>query len=147
MKDKALHLRKFENIKRRIELHWLEGFPLWSCVTGLQGHETDNGPFHDWMYSVRQIVDLYRIDREVWKGHSVEYLSGCDEVDDDTSAANNFTSLGDAWKRSSTSCARQIEYSLEYECNSVSVGRDGKEWDKDVFKDFRYKNASQDCLC
>jgi hypothetical protein len=33
-KDRVPHLRKFENVKRLIELHWLERFPLWGCLTG-----------------------------------------------------------------------------------------------------------------
>jgi hypothetical protein len=37
-KDKVLHTRKFENVKRLIELHWLEGFPPWACLTGCSNY-------------------------------------------------------------------------------------------------------------
>jgi hypothetical protein len=109
----------------------------------LQDHETDHGPFFHWVYSVRQIVALCGIDRETWKWHSANYLRRCEVVDDDTSAANNFASLGDAELVETVIAilCKAIEYSLGYECNSVSVGRDGKEWDKDIFKVSRYKKT------
>jgi hypothetical protein len=42
-KDRVPHLRKFENVKRLIELHWLEGFPLWGCLAGTCDSECCGG--------------------------------------------------------------------------------------------------------
>lgn len=63
---------RFENIKRLIELHWLDGVPLWGCLTGLYS-DRDIGPLEDWLYSVRQIVALYRCDYAAWKEETITY--------------------------------------------------------------------------
>jgi hypothetical protein len=64
--DYSLHMGKFSQVKRLIELHWLDGFPLWGCLTRLSDDDYRNceGPSGDCMYSVRQIVALYRVDLE-----------------------------------------------------------------------------------
>jgi hypothetical protein len=56
-RDGVLHATKFSQVKRLIELHWVDGLPIWGCLTGLGDcYGDDEGPFTDWMYSVRQIV-------------------------------------------------------------------------------------------
>jgi hypothetical protein len=52
-KDRVLHMRKFENVKQLIELHWLEGIPLWGCLTGTCDNKCCDGPLGDPLYSVR----------------------------------------------------------------------------------------------
>lgn len=47
VKDSELHVSKFENVKRLVELHWLEGLPLWSCLTCFTDYEEESGPFFD----------------------------------------------------------------------------------------------------
>jgi hypothetical protein len=137
-KDKALHVTKFKNVHRLIEMHWLEGFPLWGCLTGFTDYDSDRGPFFDWMYSVRQIVALYRIDRQAWREQSIKYLQMCQPFDRDEATSNIFSEMSDAelveavieW------ICNAIEYNLGYDGNFSTVGRDGKEWDKDAFKVF-----------
>ncbi|CAO2647285.1 Nn.00g082070.m01.CDS01 [Neocucurbitaria sp. VM-36] len=69
---------KFTRLKRLIELHWLDGLPLWGCLTGLRNvGETEYSVKHvywGWMYSVRQIVALYRIKPATWRSISIKYL-------------------------------------------------------------------------
>ncbi|KAI0606523.1 hypothetical protein TUN199_09381, partial [Pyrenophora tritici-repentis] len=141
MKDIVLHDRKFENVKRLVELHWLEGFPLWGRLTGCTDFEDDRGPFFDWMYSVRQIVALYRVNRETWKSHSIKHLRKCEDLDDDESLETNFPALADVElvEKIIDMLCYAIEYNLGYRGNYTLLGRDGKECDKDVFKVFWYK--------
>jgi hypothetical protein len=46
-KDKVLHTQKFENTKRLIELHWLEDFSLWACLTGCSNHQPIDDDEHN----------------------------------------------------------------------------------------------------
>ena len=78
--DALSQARKFTQVQRLVELHWLQGFPLWGCFTGLSDRQECKGPFGDYMYSVRQIVALYCIDHAAWKQHSLEYLCRYDMV-------------------------------------------------------------------
>ncbi|CBY00318.1 predicted protein [Plenodomus lingam JN3] len=61
-KSKKMHVEQFENVRRLIEPHWLDGLPLWSCLTGLNEYRNSIGPFGDWTYAIRQIVAVYRVD-------------------------------------------------------------------------------------
>ena len=150
LRDKVFHARKFENVKRLVELHWLEGFPLWGCLTGFNNYAGERGPFFDWMYSVRQVVALYRVDHETWKWHSIKYLEEYKDLDNGESLEEGFSALLDAElveKVIDMPCD-EIEYNLGYDGNYSLLGRDGKEWDKNVFKVFPYKrnhrkNASE----
>jgi len=129
IKDMELHVSKFENLKRLIELHWLEGFQLWGCFTGFTDYEEERGLFFDWMNSVRQIVALYRIDREVWKSRSVQHLQGHELLESDEIAASNFSDLTDTELVETVigMLCQTIEYHSGYDGNYPAVGRDGKE--------------------
>jgi hypothetical protein len=93
--EKHTHVTKYGKVKRLIEAHWLEGLPLWGCLTGLRkenGFEdlhkkerTGKGRFWGWMYSVRQVVVLYHIRRTLWRDTSVACLKcwNAFEGDDD----------------------------------------------------------------
>jgi hypothetical protein len=126
-------------------MHWLEGFPLWGCLTGFTDYDSDRGPFFDWMYSVRQIVVLYRIDRQAWREQSIKYLQTCQPFDRDETTSYIFSKLSEVelveavieW------ICNAIEYNLGYDGNFKTVARDGKEWDKDAFKVFRYKRKNR----
>ncbi|KAH7079519.1 hypothetical protein FB567DRAFT_419860, partial [Paraphoma chrysanthemicola] len=62
-KDELLHRNTFQHVKRLIELHWLRGFPLWDCITGLSTQtDAPQNPFTEYMYRVRQIVKLFYVD-------------------------------------------------------------------------------------
>jgi hypothetical protein len=79
---------KFDKVKRLIEQHWLEDLPLWDCLTGLDEGEgwsrSDCPPspigmtakrcFWEWMYCIRQVVALYRIEPKTWRDLSIAYL-------------------------------------------------------------------------
>jgi hypothetical protein len=126
-------------------MHWLEGFPLWECLTGFTDFESDRSPFFDWMYSVRQVVALYRIDRQAWREQSIRYLHDRRPFYTDETTSNIFSDFSDAelveavinW------ICNAIEYNLGYDGNFKTVDRDGKEWDKDAFKVFRYKDKNR----
>ncbi|KAI4943059.1 hypothetical protein J4E86_010006 [Alternaria arbusti] len=141
--DDGLHAKKFVHVKRLVELHWLDGFPLWSCLTGLSDRQDCKGPFGDYMYSVRQVVALYRIDHEAWKSLSVEYLRRCEAMGDDDALESNFATLSDAELVEAVidMLCGAIEYNLGYTGSYARIGRDQTEWDQDIFETFRYKGS------
>jgi hypothetical protein len=75
---------KYCKIKKLIELHWLEGLPLWGCLTGMREEKgIDEKPpeevkakreFWKWMDGVRHVVELYHFNPEEWRKLSVKYL-------------------------------------------------------------------------
>jgi hypothetical protein len=142
-KDDGLHAKKSSQVKRLVELHWLQGFPLLGCLTGLTDRTDCKGPFGDYMYSVRQIVALHRVASEVWKWHSVKYPRLCGMMENDESSANTFATMSDAELVEAVieTLCRAMEYHLGYEGNYTRVGRDGTEWDKDVFQFFKHKGT------
>lgn len=74
-KDMTLHANTFYYVKRLVELHWLQGFPLWDVVTGLSTNEGNpRNPLTDFMYSILQIVALWRVDHDQWKFKATDYL-------------------------------------------------------------------------
>lgn len=83
--------KKFTKVKRLIEMHWLEGLPLWGCLTGLREEPDPDGPaemvdkraFWSWIYAVRQIVALYKIEPAVWRSTSIKYLQRYEALKDD----------------------------------------------------------------
>jgi hypothetical protein len=138
--DDELHARN-SHVEKLIELHWLDGFPLWGCLTGLSDRPDCKGPLGDYMYSVRQIVALYWIDLAIWRTLSTEYLSRCRLLVKDESPGDMYTAMSDTELVETVInliCAA-IRYDLGYEGNYARVGRDGSEWDEDVFEVFRYK--------
>ncbi|KAI4938883.1 uncharacterized protein J4E92_000164 [Alternaria infectoria] len=141
--DDGLHAKKFVHVKRLVELHWLDGFPLWGCLTGLSDRQDCKGPFGDYMYSVRQVVALYRIDHEAWKSLSVEYLRRCEAMGDDDALESDFATLSDAELVEAVidMLCGAIEYNLGYTGSYARIGRDQTEWDQDVFETFRYKGS------
>ncbi|KAI4636167.1 hypothetical protein J4E83_001121 [Alternaria metachromatica] len=141
--DDGLHAKKFVHVKRLVELHWLDGFPLWGCLTGLSDRQDCKGPFGDYMYSVRQVVALYRIDHEAWKSLSVGYLRRCEEMGYDDALESNFATLSDAELVEAVidMLCKAIEYHLGYTGSYARIGRDQTEWDQDIFETFRYKGS------
>jgi hypothetical protein len=87
---KQLQKPKFEKVKRLIEQHWLEGLPLWDFLTGLrewQGTRSSNPIeitahrcFWKWMYRIRQVVALHRIERMTWRDLSIAYLRRQEQI-------------------------------------------------------------------
>jgi hypothetical protein len=118
-KDRELHKRKYENVRRLMELHWLKGFPLWGCLTGLCDEKCCGGPFADWMYAVRQIVALYRVDYETWKWRSLKYLRRCEMMEDDDSSGGSFKTMTDA---------DLVEATIDMLCTAIkyNLGRIGR---------------------
>ncbi|KAH6881597.1 hypothetical protein BKA58DRAFT_445800 [Alternaria rosae] len=141
--DDGLH------VKRLVELHWLYGFPLWGCLTGLFNRQDRKGPFGDYMYSVRQIVALYRIGHEAWKSLSIEQLRLCEAMGDDSSLESNFATLSDAELVEAVidMLCRAIEYNLGYIGSYARIGRDQTEWDQCIFETFRYKGSPVRTAC
>jgi hypothetical protein len=88
-KEKERYLDKFQSVKRLITLHWLDGVPLWDCLTSLrpdteeiqqhddryyQGYCTSRDILGDWLWAVREVVALYTIRPSVWRTLSIEHL-------------------------------------------------------------------------
>jgi hypothetical protein len=142
-RDGVLHATKFSQVKRLIELHWVDGLPIWGCLTGLGDCYGDcEGPFADWMYSVRQIVALYRVDRETWKSHSLKYLHMYKWMDHNEASADSSTTLSNPELIEAVidMLCKAIEFNLGYEGNFSLINRKGEEWkNKGVFKMFQYK--------
>jgi hypothetical protein len=139
--DDGLHAKKFSHVRRLIEPHWLDGFPLWGYLTGLSDRPDCKGPFGDYMYFVRQIMALYRIDPQTWKQHSTEYLRRCHQLVDDKSSANGYETPSDDRMVEliiDLLCGAS-EIHLEYGDNYVRVGRNGSQLGASDFEVFRYK--------
>jgi hypothetical protein len=77
----------------------------------------------------------------MWKSVSTEYLRRCGIIVRNEWLANSFTTLSDAelvekvigW------LCRAIKYHLGYEGNYARIGHDGREWDYNIFRVFRYR--------
>jgi hypothetical protein len=92
-----MYATKFDGLKTLIELHWLEGLPLWACVAARQetkGEASDGvvhvseeaDEFHalhgpasldnltNWIYCVRQVVALSRTNNTAWQRVSLQYF-------------------------------------------------------------------------
>ncbi|KAG9193400.1 hypothetical protein G6011_03435 [Alternaria panax] len=136
-----LHVNKFLQAKKLIQLHWLDGFPLWSCLTSLSDRQDYKDLFGDYTYSVRRIVALYRVDREAWKSHSIKYLHGCKAMDNDDSSTNEIEALSDAdlVEAIINMLCVAMGCNLGYKGSYSRVGRDETEWDEDGFEVFNYK--------
>jgi hypothetical protein len=84
----AAYAPKFSKVRRLMEMHWYDRLPLWNCLTGLDEVKTDPDDmdqeyegykpsverFGRWMYGLRQVAALFRIDPALWKTTSVKYL-------------------------------------------------------------------------
>ncbi|KAL1799247.1 hypothetical protein ACET3X_003284 [Alternaria dauci] len=140
-RDGYWHAKKFSHVKRLVELHWLDGFPLWGCLTGLSDRQDCKGPFGDYMYSVRQTVALYRVDHEAWKSCSIKYLHRSQEMDHDDSSVGKIEALSDSELVEATidMLCNAMEYNLGYKGSYSRIGRDGTEWDENVFEMFNYE--------
>jgi hypothetical protein len=143
-KDEALHAKTFQHVKRLIELHWLHGFPLWGVLTGLSSNGTNpRNPFTDFMYSVRQIVALWRVDNQKWRLKSTEYLARCLRIE------GHKIEITDSYWRQFTDgviieaiiemLVKAVEYRLGYEGSWSPVGRDKSEWHKKQMEMFRFQ--------
>jgi hypothetical protein len=140
-RDRELHFNQFSNLKRLIELHWLEGFPLWSCLTGVRpGEESCETPLGDWLYSIRQVVALYRAERGMWKELTIAFLQRTITVNARKGTGKDWEALNDAQlvEEAIEVLCRAIEYQLGYEGNFSVVGRNGSRFEEDVYKTFRY---------
>jgi hypothetical protein len=69
------------------------------------------------------------------------YLQKCESDDKDESALNDSAALPDLNLVEAVvdMLCKAIEYNLGYDGNFSIVDRDGREWDEDFFKVFRYK--------
>ncbi len=141
--DDRLHASKFFRVKRLVELHWLDGCPLWGCLTGLSDRQDCKGPFGDYMYSVRQIVALYRTDYEAWKSLSIKYLYACRMMDEEEPSTDELEALSDAELIEAVidMLYRAIEYNLGYGGSYSRVGRDKTEWNENAITMFSYKGS------
>ncbi|KZM28689.1 Glutathione transferase [Ascochyta rabiei] len=74
-------------LSRLFELHWLQGVPLWNCFTNTScdrfERDDDSITFRTWLYSIRQIVALHRIDTSKWRDLSTQLLRRHDELHKD----------------------------------------------------------------
>ncbi|KAI8933081.1 hypothetical protein NX059_009725 [Plenodomus lindquistii] len=129
--------KRFDHVKRLIELHWLEGLPLWGCFTGLHD-DREIGPLQDWLYSVHQIVALHRADRARWKQETVKVVHKA-SFDNIVSAKN--------WKTCSD--AKFLEGAIEMLHQAILIhlgceidfrprSRDGAQWSSDGATMLRY---------
>jgi hypothetical protein len=73
----VLHTRKFENVKRLIELHRLEGFSLWDCLTGCSNDPYINDDEHD------SQIDLEALSSSL---HSLDFQDSSGSYDPDDPA-------------------------------------------------------------
>jgi hypothetical protein len=150
--EKDHYLRKFENVKRLITLHWLHGFPLWDALTVrgegardvggdddryYESYHVSRDTFADWMGAVREIVALYTIRRSVWRKITIAHFRFCDflrgrdmqswdAVPDEDVVDAVIGLLSDA-----------IEYDLDYDGNFARVREsedDDEEEDEDLYK-------------
>ncbi len=68
----------FSSFKHLIELHWFRNFPLWHCLTGsgrsIESSSDDQRAIANCMYSLRQTVALFHIDRPTWRSLSITLL-------------------------------------------------------------------------
>ncbi|KAF9691154.1 hypothetical protein EKO04_010590 [Ascochyta lentis] len=69
---------KFSRLTWLIQLHWLQGVPLWNCFTNARRDwnkkDLDKITLGAWLYSVRQIVALHRINASKWQDLSTQLL-------------------------------------------------------------------------
>ena len=96
------------------------------------------------MYSVRQIVALYRIDNEAWQSLSVKYLHDDWEIMNEYDLGEcDFTYLTDAElvEEVIDTLCKGIEYNLGYTGSYSRLGRDKTEWSQDDFELFQYKGS------
>jgi hypothetical protein len=142
--DKILHANTFQHVKRLIELHWLHGFPLWGVLTGLSSNvDNPRNPFTDFMYSVRRIVALWRIDNQKWRWKSTEYLARClrfegHKIEITESYWRQFTA-GVIIEAIIEMLVKAVEYRLGYQGSWSPVGRDKSEWHKKQMEMFRFQ--------
>jgi hypothetical protein len=92
------YARKFQNVQRLIEMHWLDDLPLWGCFTGFYGEVEDSDAarydeeykgciasrnlLSERLYAVRQIVALYRFNVAMCRYLTIKYLKAYDILDD-----------------------------------------------------------------
>lgn len=78
------HLHKLPDL---ITMHWLFGASLWHYMTGLRTSDRDGNlashTLGKWLYTVRQMVALYLIDRPCWRNFSIAFLHRVQMVDSD----------------------------------------------------------------
>jgi hypothetical protein len=146
VEDVALEATKFENVRRLIELHWLEGFPLWGTLTrlrefkGWEDRDNSNSLFGDWLYQVRQIVALYRIDRQTWRDTSIAYIKDYELVANDlVSSSWEEASDADLVEAVIRLLTNAIEYHLGYKGKYSVSDRDGKDYSPWDSKPFLYE--------
>jgi hypothetical protein len=145
-RDRVLHKRKFEHVKRLIDLHWLQGFPLWGCLTSMCDTRCYNSPLGELLYSVRQIVALYRVQHDAWQKWSIEFLQACERAESELNEcedAHNYRELpaAELVEQVIDRLCKVIEYILGYERTFPPLGGNETKWDKDILKTFRYKRA------
>ena len=148
IKDQDLHRITFRHVKRLIELRRYQGFPLRGVVTGLSPNEDNpRNPFTDFMYSVRQIVALWRLDIDQWRLRSTENVAKGFRIEE--SSAGTTTKY---WrqrtdlvivKATTDMLVNAAVYRLGYQGSWSPVGRDKSEWHEDHMDMFRFRGKQR----
>jgi len=128
----ALALKKFEIVKKLVALHWLQGFPIWSCFTKVSTEDNDAGAFPDWLYSIRQIVALQRTLPEVWKELSVNFLSTSEIMEHGWAPQPDWQQLSspELIECVIEKIMKAMEYRLGYFGYFSCTTRDGEQWEE-----------------
>ena len=128
-------------IRKLIVFHWLNDLPLWHCFTGItvigQAYSASK-PFGKWMYSVRQIVALYHLDRKQWRDLALKCLLRCRSVDNQADEQL----LSAQWDCERAEAVTDILIRA-MECRLMHVGgfTDAKEYgDSDIPKTIPYRH-------
>jgi hypothetical protein len=170
-KDAPSHIReqdkqKFGKIRRLISMHWIDDLPLWSTLTGhgpevinwaepeLRDQLEEDGlvdsreALEKWLYCVRQVVALYRIDHSLWRLHSERLLQLADLLTDSGFAETydmqwvvEDSQDADLMDGVCGMISSAIEYSLGYIGNfeETSNDPDDEEVEKGKYDFFRYR--------
>lgn len=143
LQDKRLHVTMFQNVKRLIEAHWLRGCPLWGAPTGLS-QNSPNNPFTAFMYSVRQIVALWRVDHNQWECTILTYLAWYRTV---TCAGVGTTRSywllrtdAQVVEAAIEMLSKAAEYYLGYGGSWLPIGRGCDKWKEEDREMFRFKD-------
>ncbi|KAF2826860.1 hypothetical protein CC86DRAFT_21396 [Ophiobolus disseminans] len=125
--------------------------PIWGCLTGLSSNEDNpQNPFTDYMYAIRQIVALWRVDHAIWKPRAIECISICRTIE----RKNNISAT--YWRKRPDAeiveatigiLSKAAEYQLGYKGSWLPIGRDGSEWNGDHMNMFRFVGEHRKTAC
>ncbi|KAF1918831.1 hypothetical protein BDU57DRAFT_121428 [Ampelomyces quisqualis] len=132
------------NIKRLIEVHWLHGFPLWASLTSLS--DQAQILFTDYMYSVRQVVALWRLDETLWRRLTVRSLRVYDlvkcRVSQEMFWANKSTP--ELVEAAISMLAEASEFKLGYRGSWSPEARGGSDWHEKHMRMFWYRGGGKE---